>query len=123
MDRSLLASLLLPAALAACASSAPPPGPPGPVAGDGDSSGVTQYASTYARRPFQPVLIRNATILTAAGPEAQGSILFAEGKIVAIGQEIAPPADALIIDGTGKFVTPGLIDPHVHLREPGRFLN
>jgi imidazolonepropionase-like amidohydrolase len=76
-----------------------------------------QYPSTYVRPPAPPVLIRNATILTAAGPELQhASILFAEGKVVSVGSDsVAAPADAVVVDGTGRFVTPGLIDPHSHL--------
>jgi imidazolonepropionase-like amidohydrolase len=75
-----------------------------------------QYVSTYRRPAAPPVLIRNATILTAAGPELQrASILFADGRIVAVGRDAAPPARATIVDGTGKFVTPGLIDTHSHL--------
>jgi imidazolonepropionase-like amidohydrolase len=62
------------------------------------------------------VLIRNATVLTAAGPElANASVLFADGRIVAVGNEVAPPDGAVVVDGTGKYVTPGLIDSHSHL--------
>jgi imidazolonepropionase-like amidohydrolase len=62
------------------------------------------------------VFIRNATIMTAAGPEIEhGSILLRDGKIVAVGTDLTAPADATVIDGTGKFVTPGLIDDHSHL--------
>ena len=75
-----------------------------------------QYPSTYTRRPFQPVLIRNATIMTATGGElANASILLQDGRIVAVGSNVQAPAGALVIDGTGKFVTPGLIDTHSHL--------
>lgn len=42
-------------------------------------------------------------------------VFIAGGKIVA-----TRPADAALLDATGKIVTPGLIDMHVHLREPGR---
>ncbi len=117
------ASPLLAAFAAACASAAPPTNPE-PATGPRDSSASTQYASTYERRPFQPVLIRNATLLTAAGPELQGSILLADGKIGAVGNDVSAPADALTIDGTGKFVTPGLIDTHSHIgvyAAPGTF--
>jgi imidazolonepropionase-like amidohydrolase len=87
------------------AGSAPAPEPPRP-----------QYPSTYTRPAASPVLIRNATILTAAGPElVRGSILFADGKVVAVGRDTTPPAGATVVDGTGKFVTPGLIDSHSHL--------
>jgi imidazolonepropionase-like amidohydrolase len=75
-----------------------------------------QYVSTYIRRPSASVLIRNATILTAAGPELpRASILFADGKISAVGPQVTAPPDATVIDGTGKYVTPGIIDAHSHL--------
>ena len=76
------------------------------------------FPSTY--RPFasRTTLIRNATILTAAGPVIQnGSVLLRDGKIAAIGASatVNAPADALVIDGTNKYVTPGIIDVHSHL--------
>ena len=68
-------------------------------------------------KPAAPVLIKNATLLTAAGRTIpRGSILLSGGKIVAVGErEIAAPAGAEIIDAAGKFVTPGIIDTHSHL--------
>src|SRR5690242_12278728 len=84
-----------------------------------DSSSVDrpQYPSTYQRHPNPPVLIRNATIMTAAGQEiAGGSIYFKDGRIVAVGTKIdAPPPDAVVVDGTGRDVTPGMIGEHSHL--------
>ncbi|MEO8139077.1 MAG: amidohydrolase, partial [Gemmatimonadota bacterium] len=69
-----------------------------------------QYPSTYRRRPYPPVLIRNATLMTGVGAEITGaSILFSDGRIVAVGTDLQPPPDATVVDGTGKFVTPGLI--------------
>src|SRR5260370_35917194 len=54
--------------------------------------------------------------MTAAGQEiANGSILFKDGRIVAVGASVQAPADAIVVDGTGKFVTPGIIDVHSHL--------
>ncbi len=80
------------------------------------SSDRPQYPSTYKRRANPPVLIRNATVLTAAGQEiANASVLFRDGKIVGIGANLSAPADAVVVDGTGKFVTPGIIDTHSHL--------
>ena len=92
-----------------------------------DTSSVDrpQYASTYRRHPNPAVLIRNATIMTATGQEIpNGSILLQDGKIVAVGASVTAPADAVVVDGTGKFVTPGLIDTHSHLgvyAAPGTF--
>src|SRR5437879_2269284 len=83
-----------------------------------ESSSVerAQYPSSYSRHPNPPVVIRNATIMTATGQEiANGSLLMKEGKIVAIGKSVDASADAVVVDGTGKYVTPGLIDDHSHL--------
>ena len=41
--------------------------------------------------------------------------MLRDGRIVAVGTDVAVPPDALQVDGTGKFVTPGIIDPHSHL--------
>jgi len=64
-------------------------------------------------------------VLTAAGPELTGaSVYFRDGRIVAVGKDLSPPADATVVDGTGKYVTPGLIDTHSHLgvyAAPGTF--
>jgi imidazolonepropionase-like amidohydrolase len=61
------------------------------------------------------VLIRNATILTAAGPVIQsGSILLQDGRIAAVGASVNAPANAEVIDAAGRYVTPGLIDTHSH---------
>ncbi|MGE0441514.1 MAG: amidohydrolase family protein [Gemmatimonadales bacterium] len=75
-----------------------------------------QYPSTYRRRPNPPVLIRNATIMTATGQElTNASILLQDGKIVAVGDVGTVPAGAQVIDGSGKYVTPGIIDTHSHI--------
>jgi dihydroorotase len=47
-------------------------------------------------------------------------LYLAEGKVASVDRNIGTPDDALIIDATGKMVSPGLIDLHVHLREPGQ---
>lgn len=61
------------------------------------------------------VLIKNATILTAARGTLEGTdILVTNGKIARIGKNINAPASARVIDATGKFVTPGIIDAHSH---------
>ena len=74
------------------------------------------YESTYKPFPSRTTLIRNATILTATGPAIErGSILLRNGKVAAVGQTITAPADALVIDASGKWVTPGVIDTHSHL--------
>ncbi|HJR64559.1 MAG TPA: amidohydrolase [Gemmatimonadaceae bacterium] len=74
------------------------------------------FPSTYRPFPSPVTLIRNATIMTATGPRiVGGSILLRDGKIAEVGATVTAPADAVVIDGSGKFVTPGLIDNHSHL--------
>lgn len=59
--------------------------------------------------------IKNATLMTITnGTMENGTILIDNGKITAIGHEVTIPEDAKVIDGTGKTVTPGFIDPHCH---------
>ncbi len=55
----------------------------------------------------------------AAGIKAVRDILLQDGKVVEIGEHLERPEGAEVYDATGKLVTPGLIDMHVHLREPG----
>src|SRR6478672_2894589 len=74
------------------------------------------FPSTY--RPFasRPTLIRNVTILTAAGPTIRnGSVLLRDGRIAEVGTSVAAPGDAEVIDGRGKYLTPGIIDDHSHM--------
>jgi len=89
------------------------------------------FATTLAARektsPAAPVyaapsviLIRNATILTAShGTIDKGDILIKDGKISAVGGTLKAPGDALVIDATGQFVTPGIIDCHSHIAVDG----
>jgi imidazolonepropionase-like amidohydrolase len=68
--------------------------------------------------PARPsVLVRNATIWTcgAAGTLAGADLLLRDGQVAAVGPGLTPPAGTtLVIDGTGKHVTPGIIDEHSH---------
>jgi imidazolonepropionase-like amidohydrolase len=64
----------------------------------------------------QPLAITHVTVIdTTAGPaRPDTTVLIRDGRIVSIGQS-APPEDAQILDGHGKYLIPGLFDMHVHL--------
>jgi imidazolonepropionase-like amidohydrolase len=68
----------------------------------------------------ETLLIRNATLLTVThGTIEKGDILIKDGKIAAVGSAVKAPADAQVIDATGQFVMPGIIDCHSHIAVDG----
>jgi dihydroorotase len=67
------------------------------------------------------ILVRGGRVIDPSrGTDGIADVYLADGKVEAVGRNIAPPAGASIVDATGKVVAPGLIDLHVHLREPGQ---
>jgi imidazolonepropionase-like amidohydrolase len=104
--------LVAAALLSGCASLAPKPKPAPPIRINQDP-----YPSTYVRYPGAATVIRNATVFDGEGGRINGgTVILADGVVQAIGgPELAAPAGAVEIDGTGKFVTPGVIDIHSHL--------
>jgi imidazolonepropionase-like amidohydrolase len=62
------------------------------------------------------VVIKGATVLTVThGRIENGSIYIHNGKIAAVGKTVNAPAGATVIDATGKWVMPGIIDSHSHI--------
>lgn len=73
------------------------------------------FGSIYTPRPSTPTLIRNATVFDGKGAElANADVLMRDGRIVAVGQNLSADG-ATVVDGAGRFVTPGIIDAHSHL--------
>jgi len=80
-----------------------------------ETEGPAPFASTYAPRPSTPTLIRNATVFDGNGAElSNADVLMRDGQIAAVGQNLSAEG-ATVIDATGRFVTPGIIDAHSHL--------
>jgi dihydroorotase len=65
------------------------------------------------------LLLRHGTVLDQQG-ERRADVAIADGHIVAVGPDLAPEPDDRVLDAAGCHVTPGFVDLHVHLREPGR---
>lgn len=62
------------------------------------------------------LVVRGATVHTAAGdPLPNATIVVRDGKILAVGANVAVPAGARVIDATGKVIIPGMIDEHSHI--------
>jgi imidazolonepropionase-like amidohydrolase len=74
------------------------------------------YPSTYRPFPGVETLITGVTIYDGEGGRIEnGSVLFRDGKIVEVGTKVNAPSGATVINGAGKWVTPGIIDVHSHL--------
>ncbi len=113
MKRALSALALLAAAGCATGRAAQAPAPRAQAAPAPRSDA---FPSTY--RPFAsvPTLLRGGTVMTAAGQVIpNGQVLMVGGRIAAVGATVDAPANATVVDVTGRWVTPGVIDTHSHL--------
>ena len=65
------------------------------------------------------ILIKNGHVVGADSVQVL-DVLVVDGKIAEVGTNITAPAGASVVDATDKWVGPGFVDIHTHLREPGR---
>ena len=73
------------------------------------------YPSSYRPLPRIDTIIVNATILDGAGSRIDnGELLIRDGRIAALGTDIADRGGAKVIDARGRWVTPGIVDVHSH---------
>jgi imidazolonepropionase-like amidohydrolase len=101
--------------VAACTAQPTAPAPP-PAATAAPSGAREPFSSTYQPAPSPVTLIRNATVLTGTGARIDGGdVLIEGGRIKAVGASLAAPDGSVIVDASGRWVTPGLIDVHSHL--------
>ena len=86
--------------LAACGTlGTPPPAPVEPIEPEGPA-----------------LLLRGASVMTAAGPTLERADVLVRGRLIeAVGPDLAVPSGAREIDASGRWITPGLIDPHSHM--------
>ena len=69
----------------------------------------------------RPILIRGGRVIDPSRrSDGVADVYLIDGKVAAVGRGVVGEEQALIIEAAGKVVAPGLIDLHVHLREPGQ---
>ncbi|WP_432201468.1 amidohydrolase [Erythrobacter sp. W53] len=122
LQRSLIAGLgapVLALTLSACAAAdtgGKPRSASDTATGTERVSDAVPYASTYEAYPGRPTALVGATVFDGAGGSIpNGTVLFRDGKVVAIGGAELSTEGYDTIDASGKFVTPGIIDIHSHL--------
>ncbi|UCD24086.1 MAG: dihydroorotase [Gemmatimonadota bacterium] len=70
---------------------------------------------------MKPLLIKGGRIVDPSqGHDGVGDLLLLDGKVESLGPGLGAPDGAAVLEAGGKVVAPGLVDIHVHLREPGR---
>ena len=111
MKRLLPASLALAVALCITGCDSNKPTTTGPLL-----SNKNPFPSTYQIPSAAVLVIQNANLLTGANEQLDSTDLIVEnGKITAIGADLAVPENAQVVDASGKWLTPGLIDAHSHM--------
>jgi dihydroorotase len=65
------------------------------------------------------VLVRGGRVVDVTGERA-ADVLVRDGRVAAVGTDLDAPPGALVLDAGGCIVSPGLVDLHTHLRQPGR---
>ncbi|MDH3548621.1 MAG: amidohydrolase, partial [Gammaproteobacteria bacterium] len=79
------------------------------------SNGPAPYESRYEALPSETTLLTGATVLTGTGERLEGAdVLFIDGRIADVGAGLSA-VGAEVVDATGKWITPGVIDVHSHL--------
>lgn len=74
---------------------------------------VIVLANVTGAEAQKPLAIQNAKIITMAGDTIEkGTIVFRDGKILAVGADVKVPVEARVIDGEGKTVMPGFVEAH-----------
>ena len=80
-----------------------------------DDAGPAPYASRYQPLPSEPTILKGATILTGTGERLDNAdVVMQDGKIMAVGSGLEA-GDLTVVDGSGLWITPGVIDVHSHL--------
>ena len=109
--------LLLATTISLAACTAKSDSPKSASAGKPAAKVEAPFPSTYKAYPGAATAIRNVIIFDGEGSRIDNGVVFMSGgKIESVGGPDTPiPADIVVFDGAGKYVTPGIIDVHSHL--------
>lgn len=80
-----------------------------------DTDTAVPYASRYQPLPSEATILKGATVLTGNGDRLDNAdVVMNDGRIVAVGAGL-DAGDMVVIDASGMWITPGVIDVHSHL--------
>jgi imidazolonepropionase-like amidohydrolase len=85
-------------------------------------AGLTLANLLAASAMAQPIVLTNTTVIDGTGMSAQAgvTVVMENGRIRDMGPAVQAPAGATVVDLSGKFVVPGIINGHGHVGPPGR---
>jgi imidazolonepropionase-like amidohydrolase len=96
----------------------PQAGPIAEASAPGDTQKPIQRPALPGHPSVPPLVIKGGTVLTVTkGTIPNGVVIVREGKIAEVGANLDVPPGAEVVDATGRFVTPGIIDEHSHIAE------
>ncbi|HUG41586.1 MAG TPA: amidohydrolase family protein, partial [Longimicrobiales bacterium] len=77
------------------------------------------HAPLVAQQP-PPLVIRNVNVIPMDRPEVlpDRTVVIRDGRIESVGTAASVPAGAIVVDGAGKFLIPGLAEMHAHVQSP-----
>ena len=78
-------------------------------------AGLVIFAAATAFAAVPVTVIQNATVMTVTKGTFHGSVILRDGKIAEVGEKVLVPEGARVIDGTGQYLIPGIIDCHSHI--------
>ncbi len=88
------------------------------VRADADTPAAAPSAA--APSATAPLVVRDARVFDGERVLPRATVVVADGKIAAVGPDVAVPPGATVVDGTGKTLLPGLIDAHAHVWDAGQ---
>jgi len=81
-------------------------------------AGQVRHLGSHRPRPVPTVVIRGGTVVDETG-QRRADVVCEDGRVSSVGERLDVPSGATVLDAGDCIVSPGLVDLHAHLREPG----